>query len=117
MGPKIHVYLSNFVLFFNLLQGGSLRSEQWRMEVDSVVANVALIASEESLSPSLIFEDTSCKEESLAFASGAFQLAAYQAFLASILSPCTHRPPFLSQALSVFRKGFIHCSLSFFCNV
>lgn len=88
-----------------LTVGGSLRSDHWRTEVDSVVANVALVASAGALSPSLVFEDTSCKGESLAFASGSFQLAAYKAFLASILSPCTHRPPFLSQALSVFRKG------------
>eukprot|EP00250_Pteridium_aquilinum_P003200 c13518_g1_i2 orf=1245-3185(-) len=98
-----------------LTVGGALRSDHWRTEVDSAVANVALVASAGSLSPSLMFEDTSCKGELLAFSSGSFQLAAYKAFLASILSPCMHRPPYLSQALAVFRKGFVLASCLCFC--
>lgn len=89
-----------------LTVGGSLNSDRWRTEVDSVVANVALTASSGALSPSLIFEeDNFSKEGSLTFTSGSFRLAAYKALLASLLSPCTHRPPFLSQGLAVFRKG------------
>ncbi|KAH6558773.1 hypothetical protein KP509_1Z046200 [Ceratopteris richardii] len=88
-----------------LIVGGSLRSDHWRAEVDSIVANVAMIASTGSFSPSLVLEDMSCREEFLSFSPGSFQLAAYKALLASLLSPCMHRPPYLSQALTIFRKG------------
>jgi proline/glutamate/leucine-rich protein 1 len=33
------------------------------------------------------------------------QVAAYRALLASVLVPCGHRPPFLSQAVTLFRQG------------
>ncbi|MCO5549839.1 hypothetical protein L7F22_003313 [Adiantum nelumboides] len=88
-----------------LTVGGALRSDHWRTEVDAVVANVAMIASAGSLSLGGVIDDTSCKGEILAFSFGSFQLAAYKALLASVLSPCMHRPPYLSQALTIFRKG------------
>jgi len=34
-----------------------------------------------------------------------FQLAALEAFLASLLSPARVRPPYLSQGLELFRRG------------
>ncbi|KAI5083348.1 hypothetical protein GOP47_0003091 [Adiantum capillus-veneris] len=88
-----------------LTVGGALRSDQWRTEVDAVVANVAMIASAGSLSPGGIIDDSFFKGEFHAFSSGSFQRAAYKALLASVLSPCMHRPPYLSQALTIFRKG------------
>eukprot|EP01018_Ginkgo_biloba_P021984 Gb_25873 [translate_table: standard] len=50
-------------------------------------------------------EDISCFEESTSFTTADFQLAAYKALLASLLSPCCHRPSYLSQGLALFRKG------------
>lgn len=58
------------------------------------------------MSTSLNLEDANFMEGTVANpSSGEFQVAAYQALLASLLSPCCHRPPYLAQGLAVFRNG------------
>lgn len=89
-----------------LTVGGSLRSDRWRAEVDLLLVTVAMNASTNS--SFLQFcdeEDVSYFDESSSITTADFQLAAYKALLASLLSPCCHRPPYLSQGLALFRKG------------
>lgn len=89
-----------------LTVGGALRSDRWRAEVDLVLITVAMNASV-NLS-TLQFSDeenVSCFEDATSFTTADFQLAAYKALLASLLSPCCHRPPYLSQGLALFRRG------------
>lgn len=89
-----------------LTVGGALRSDRWRAEVDLVLITVAMNASV-NLS-TLQFseeENVSCFEDATSFTTADFQLAAYKALLASLLSPCCHRPPYLSQGLALFRRG------------
>lgn len=92
-----------------LLQGGALLPDRWRAEVDAVLASVAMAAATGSISASLALEEeTTTFMEGTSIAScssGDFQVAAYQALLASLLSPCCHRPPYLAQGLAVFRNG------------
>lgn len=86
----------------NFLQGGALRSESWRSNVDLLLINTATSslegkwASEEKHSfqpnePTSIWVD--------------FQLAALRALLASLLSSVHVRPPYLAQGLELFRRG------------
>ena len=90
----------------NSMQGGALLPDRWRSEVDTVLASVAMGAGTGTMSASLMFEETSFMEgTSPCSTSTKFQIAAYQALLASLLSPCCHRPPYLAQALTVFRNG------------
>jgi proline/glutamate/leucine-rich protein 1 len=70
--------------------------------VDAVLASVAMAGATGTISASTSFEEDCSYPEAL---SGEFQVAAYQALLASLLSPCCHRPPFLAQGLSIFRHG------------
>lgn len=70
--------------------------------MDAVLASVAMAAATGTISASTSFEEDCSYPEAL---SGEFQVAAYQALLASLLSPCCHRPPFLAQGLSIFRNG------------
>nr|XP_024382247.1 uncharacterized protein LOC112285560 isoform X5 [Physcomitrium patens] len=89
-----------------LTSGGALLSERWRAEVDAVLARVAMAAATGFMSTSLNLEDANFMEGTVANpSSGEFQVAAYQALLASLLSPCCHRPPYLAQGLAVFRNG------------
>jgi hypothetical protein len=85
-----------------LTSGGALLPDRWRTEVDAVLASVAMAAATGTISASTFFEEDCSYLEAL---SGEFQVAAYQALLASLLSPCCHRPPFLAQGLSIFRNG------------
>jgi len=85
-----------------LTSGGALLPDRWRTEVDAVLASVAMAAATGTISASTSFEEDCGYPEAL---SGEFQVAAYQALLASLLSPCCHRPPFLAQGLSIFRNG------------
>lgn len=88
------------------MQGGALLPDRWRAEVDTVLASVAMGAGTGTMSASLMSEETSIMEgTSPCSTSTQFQIAAYQALLASLLSPCCHRPPYLAQALTVFRNG------------
>lgn len=82
-----------------------------------------------TMSVSLMCEETSFMESNFPCSTSTqFQIAAYQALLASLLSPCCHRPPYLAQGLTVFRNGksnstymlvqrsyFVFISLGVFC--
>lgn len=104
--------------------------DRWRAEVDAVLASVAMAAATGSISASFALDEDINFMEGTSIASsssGDFQVAAYQALLASLLSPCCHRPPYLAQGLAVFRNGtttlIITCdaiqpiSSSFWCSV
>ena len=78
--------------------------------MDSVLASVAMAAATGSISASFALEEDINFMEGTTIASSSsadFQVAAYQALLASLLSPCCHRPPYLAQGLAVFRNGNI----------
>lgn len=96
-----------FQVFSLNLQGGALLPDRWRAEVDAVLASMAMGAAAGTISASLTFEEESSFMEgtSASSLSTDFQVAAYQALLASLLSPCCHRPPYLAQGLAVFRNG------------
>ena len=84
-----------------------MHSDHWRAEVDLVLNTMEMNASTNS---SLILwfcdeENISCFEDAPYFTTTNFQLVAYKSLLASLLSPCCHRPPYLSQGLALFRKG------------
>ncbi|KAI5421942.1 uncharacterized protein LOC127076040 [Lathyrus oleraceus] len=79
---------------------GSLKSEQWRSKVDSLLIAIAMDSFREG-SPSEeinVFQ----KKDPAATATD-LQLAALRALLASFLS--ASRPPYLSQGLELFRRG------------
>ncbi len=40
------------------------------------------------------------------------QYASLRALAASVLAPCSHRPPFLATALNLFRQVGFHCKVS-----
>lgn len=89
-----------------LTVGGALRSDRWRAEVDLVLITVATNASTNlTILRFCDEENVSCFEDATSFTTADFQLAAYKALLASLLSPCCHQPPYLSQGLALFRKG------------
>lgn len=78
--------------------------------MDTVLASVAMAAATGSISAGFTLEEDINFMEGTNIAgssSGDFQVAAYQALLASLLSPCCHRPPYLAQGLAVFRNGNI----------
>ncbi|KAK6929074.1 Pre-rRNA-processing protein RIX1, N-terminal [Dillenia turbinata] len=86
-----------------LTVGGSLGSETWRPNIDSMVLTVAASACNggwSSEEQSTLFQPTepmsSCHD---------LQLAALRALLASLVSPARVRPPYLHQGLELFRKG------------
>eukprot|EP00252_Welwitschia_mirabilis_P027385 TRINITY_DN9381_c0_g1_i5.p1 TRINITY_DN9381_c0_g1~~TRINITY_DN9381_c0_g1_i5.p1 ORF type:complete len:525 (+),score=108.79 TRINITY_DN9381_c0_g1_i5:192-1577(+) len=90
-----------------LTVGGSLRSDRWRADVDSLLITVAMnISASSSLVAGCYSEHMADRfEEGMSYTISDVQIAAYKAVLASLLSPCYHRPPYLSQALSLFRRG------------
>ncbi|XP_024531782.1 uncharacterized protein LOC9642071 [Selaginella moellendorffii] len=88
-----------------LTAGGAMLPERVRAEVDSLLASIAILASSKSASGGGFDDESTSLEGNLSAASASFQVAAYKALLASLLSPCAHRPPYLAQGLSIFRKG------------
>ncbi|KAK9809218.1 hypothetical protein WJX72_011546 [[Myrmecia] bisecta] len=80
--------------------GSSLPGPQ-RVQLDSVVVHVANTAVQK-----LGQEPESGGREGPV---AELQLAAYRALLASVVAPSAHRPPFLPQALALFRQG-LHAS-------
>ena len=89
-----------------LIVGGALRSDHWREEVDLVLITVATNSSV-NLS-TLQFSDeenVSCFEDATSFTTMDFYLVEYKSLLSPLLSPCCHRPPYLSQGIALFRRG------------
>ncbi|XP_057980746.1 uncharacterized protein LOC131166320 [Malania oleifera] len=85
-----------------LTVGGALRSEHWRSKIDLLLITVAMKAckggwASEDKNIFLPNEPISTWVD--------FQLAALRALLASVLSPARVRPPYLAQALDLFRRG------------
>lgn len=85
-----------------LESGGQLLPAEVRAHADAVAFHMAQTAAAAALR--LQQQPTACSVNCSGHL-GAFQAAAYQALLASILVPCSSRPPFLSQALLLFREG------------
>ncbi|KAJ6801190.1 proline-, glutamic acid- and leucine-rich protein 1 isoform X2 [Iris pallida] len=85
-----------------LTVGGSLRSECWRSNVDYLLITVATNACDAGWGI-----EGKCLNltEGTPLSQGDFQLAALEALLASLLSPCHVRPPYLAQGLELFRRG------------
>lgn len=84
------------------MQGGAIRSESWRPDVDRLLITIATDAGKggwanEENNVFLPYGPTNTWAE--------FQLAALKALLASLLSPGRVRPPFLAQGLELFRRG------------
>ncbi|GAQ90936.1 hypothetical protein KFL_007040040 [Klebsormidium nitens] len=71
-----------------LAVGGPLIPEKWRTELDAAIFHVAHLAAGGIPRAG----------------SGALRLAACRALLASVTSPGSHRPPYLPQALAIFRR-------------
>lgn len=91
-------------------QGGALRSESWRSNLDLLLINIVTNSLKEgwaskeksyfrSNEPTEIWAD--------------MQLAALRALLASFLSSSRVRSPYLAQGLELFRRGN---SLAFYTN-
>lgn len=74
-------------------QGGALRSEGWRSNLDLLMMNIAI----NSLKGGWASEPTEVWAN--------LQLAALRALLASFLSSSRVRSPYLAQGLELFRKG------------
>lgn len=84
-----------------LVVGSALLPAGLRLKTDALLAHFA--ASTAAAAAKLACTDTGdCGSFSQ------LQLAAYRALLASVLAPLGHRPPFLGQALSLF-KAALHC--------
>ncbi|KAL4198474.1 hypothetical protein AMTRI_Chr03g140390 [Amborella trichopoda] len=84
------------------VQGGTLRSECWRTQVDLLLITTASNAFDGFIT---FGEANALIADEPASIRADFQLAAFEALLASLLSPCGHRPPYLSQGLALFREG------------
>ncbi|GJP56975.1 hypothetical protein CLOM_g16025 [Closterium sp. NIES-68] len=99
-----------------LVAGGPLLPEHWRMEVDAALTCTAAIAlgtggydSGFNSGYNSGYNSTSHAQMPWTPASDrairSLQLAACHALLASLLAPCKYRPPYLGQALRIFRQG------------
>eukprot|EP00850_Spirogloea_muscicola_P019463 SM000191S05212 [mRNA] locus=s191:55323:60007:- [translate_table: standard] len=96
-----------------LCAGGSLLPDKWRSEVDAVVATVAMaIVTPPDDAPPLGLTVAGSGalllllgQDNVRIPLAALQVAACRALLASLLAPCCHRPPYLGQALVIFRRG------------
>lgn len=109
-----HIYcyliINSFLCHYQLIteQGGSLRMDRWRSEVDMLLINVARSACDMGGSygqkPST-FGEPNISE---------FQLASLKGLLASFLSSHA-RPPYLANGIELFRKGniFRHVFIGF----
>jgi hypothetical protein len=90
-----------------LAAGGQVLPAQVRAHADAVAYHIsatsAQLAVQLSQQPALSAAAAAAAGGSGSLA--ALQVAAYQALLASLLVPCSHRPPFLSQAVVLFRQG------------
>jgi hypothetical protein len=87
-----------------LAAGGQVLPAEVRAHADAVAYHISASAAQ------LAMQLTQQPALSAAAAGGAgelagIQVAAYEALLASVLVPCSQRPPFLSQAVSLFRQG------------
>jgi len=80
--------------------GAALPAEQ-RAQLDAAVAHIAMTAAAAGARAESDGEAAGCFAPALR----ALQVAAYDALLASTLSPCGHRPPFLGQAVELLRAG------------
>ncbi|KAL4576739.1 hypothetical protein LXL04_012838 [Taraxacum kok-saghyz] len=84
-----------------LTVGGALRSEKWRSDVDQLLMTVATDACKNGWTKQ--GNDIFTLGDTLSW--GDFQLASLRALLPSLLSPGRIRPPYLSQALDLYRSG------------
>ncbi|GBG62267.1 hypothetical protein CBR_g29875 [Chara braunii] len=91
-----------------LTVGGSMLPERWRAEVDAVIINVAMAVCH---SAEISVDGGGGVGDAAEGALGGvktvthtLKIAACKALLASVLAPRCHRPPFLPQALSIFRR-------------
>nr|CAB3446483.1 unnamed protein product [Digitaria exilis] len=94
------------------VQGGSLRADQWRSEVDLLLINVARSACNQggSYGPKIsTFGEPSISD---------LQLASLKALLASFLSSPYARPPYLAKGIELFTKGKVEIGtkLADFCS-
>ncbi|GBG87361.1 hypothetical protein CBR_g45421 [Chara braunii] len=91
-----------------LTVGGSMLPERWRAEVDAVIINVAMaVCHNADVSVDGAGGVGGTAEGALGgvkTVTHSLQIAACKALLASVLAPHCHRPPFLPQALSIFRR-------------
>uniref|UniRef100_A0A0A9CRN0 Uncharacterized protein n=1 Tax=Arundo donax TaxID=35708 RepID=A0A0A9CRN0_ARUDO len=97
---------------YHLEQGGSLRTDQWRSEVDLLLINVAVSACDTGgvykQKPFIIGEPSISD----------VQLASLKALLASFLSSPHARPPYLAKGIELFRRGKLEIGtkLAEFCS-
>lgn len=90
-----------------LAAGGQVLPAEVRAHADAIVYHIS--ASAAQLETHLAQQPA--LSAAAAAASGgsgdlaALQVAAYEALLVSVQVPCAHRPPFLSQAVGLFRQG------------
>jgi proline/glutamate/leucine-rich protein 1 len=84
--------------------GGQLLPPDVRAHADAVAYHISQTAAEAAL----CLQQQPGLSDAAAQTAGALasmQVAAYEALLSSVLVPCPHRPPFLSQAVTLFRQG------------
>jgi proline/glutamate/leucine-rich protein 1 len=82
--------------------GGQLLPSEVRAHADAVALHAAQTAAAAALR---VQQAAVAPGSGSASALASLHVAAYQALLASVLVPCSHRPPFLGQALLLFRQG------------
>ena len=86
----------------HLEQGGSLRTEHWKSEVDLLLINVARSACDIGE----VYEQNSSRVGEPSRSD--LQLASLKALLASFLSSPHARPPYLAKGIELLRKGNIY---------
>jgi hypothetical protein len=87
-----------------LAVGGQVLPAEVRAHADAVAYHISLSVSQLAVQ----LAQQPALSAAAAAGSGALaavQVAAYEALLASVLVSCSHRPPFLSQAVLLFRQG------------
>jgi hypothetical protein len=87
-----------------LAVGGQVLPAEVRAHADAVAYHISLSVSQVAVQ----LEQQPALSAAAAAGSGAMtavQVAAYEVLLASVLVPCSHRPPFLSQAVLLLRQG------------
>ncbi|KAI4354075.1 hypothetical protein L6164_002975 [Bauhinia variegata] len=81
---------------------GSVRSEEWRSNVDNLLITITRESFQEG---PVIGDKSNFEQKELAATTEDFQLAALRALSASFLSFARVRPPYLAQGLELFRIG------------